>query len=270
MAKEVFKGFKKVGPDYTTFENGYIYLIRTDTDGRTGHIYFNGKLYGNEGVSDFEELDNRPKYNGVAMTSATDIPDFTEAIEDIISALGGKVNEPEIEGTVGQVLATNGAGERQWITVSGGGGTSDFNSLFNRPKYNGVTMTSATDIPEVKPVMPGAGLVSDSEGVLSVSSTIMGSITVSSISNIPVTHRAVLATVSGSGTLSFASLPSVGCEVHVIIKNNGSSTISIALPSSGSYICTSVDTIFIENGKYGEANVLNINGTGYVHGISSI
>ena len=32
----------------------------------------------------------------------------------------------------------------------GGGGTSDFNELTNRPKYNGSTITSETNIPEVK------------------------------------------------------------------------------------------------------------------------
>lgn len=32
----------------------------------------------------------------------------------------------------------------------GGGGTSDFNNLLNRPKYNGDAMTGSTDIPEVK------------------------------------------------------------------------------------------------------------------------
>lgn len=35
-------------------------------------------------------------------------------------------------------------------TVSGGGGTSDFDQLTNRPKYNGVTMDNTTNIPEVK------------------------------------------------------------------------------------------------------------------------
>ena len=32
----------------------------------------------------------------------------------------------------------------------GGGGASDFDALTNRPKYNGSTITSETNIPEVK------------------------------------------------------------------------------------------------------------------------
>lgn len=43
----------------------------------------------------------------------------------------------------GASRATTGGG-------GGGGGTSDFNQLTNRPKYNGVEMTNATNIPEVK------------------------------------------------------------------------------------------------------------------------
>ncbi len=35
------------------------------------------------------------------------------------------------------------------IEVGGGGGTSDFNALTNRPKYNNSTMTGATNIPKV-------------------------------------------------------------------------------------------------------------------------
>lgn len=34
--------------------------------------------------------------------------------------------------------------------LGGGGGTSDFDQLTNRPKYNGTTMSSETNIPEVK------------------------------------------------------------------------------------------------------------------------
>lgn len=41
--------------------------------------------------------------------------------------------------------------EEEYLAViaeggGGGGGTSDFNQLSNRPKYNGTTMTSSTDI----------------------------------------------------------------------------------------------------------------------------
>lgn len=52
----------------------------------------------------------------------------------------------------------------------GGGGTSNFDQLTNRPKYNGSEMTSSTDIPEVKTYTAGTG-INISNGVISATST---------------------------------------------------------------------------------------------------
>lgn len=58
------------------------------------------------------------------------------------SMVDGAVEEPAQEGSNGQVLATNGQGGRQWITVSsGGGGTSDYTALNNKPQINGTTLS---------------------------------------------------------------------------------------------------------------------------------
>ena len=73
---------------------------------------------------------------GLSQQIARQSSKFTEIDE-------GKVSEPEAEGTQGQVLTTDGNGGRIWTTVSsgeGGGGTSDYNSLFNKPKINGVNI----------------------------------------------------------------------------------------------------------------------------------
>ena len=44
----VFKGFKQVVEQSgLTFENGYIYFVRTNDSKTEGYIYFNGKKYGN-------------------------------------------------------------------------------------------------------------------------------------------------------------------------------------------------------------------------------
>ena len=42
--------------------------------------------------------------------------------------------------------------------TGGGGGTSNFNQLTNRPSYNGVTMTGSTNIPEVKTYTAGTNV----------------------------------------------------------------------------------------------------------------
>jgi len=102
---------------------------------------------------------------------------------------------------------------------------------------------------------------------LGVSSIIAGSTTVNSITNIPVTHSAVLATTNASGALSFAALPSDGYNVHVILYNSSASDISITLPSTGNYVCTSSNNVEVKAGGYAEINILSIVGKGYIKAV---
>lgn len=61
--------------------------------------------------------------------------------DKVTGELAGKTDEPETEGTDGQVLATDGSGGRYWKTVeSGGGGTSNYSDLTNKPQIGGVTL----------------------------------------------------------------------------------------------------------------------------------
>lgn len=53
MANKVFKGFRQVdgtaqGFSTDSFENGYVYFVRTDVNGDGGYIWFNGKKYGED------------------------------------------------------------------------------------------------------------------------------------------------------------------------------------------------------------------------------
>lgn len=56
-------------------------------------------------------------------------------------------------------------------SLGGGGGTSDFNELSNRPKYNGSEMTSSTNIPEVKTYTAGSNVSISDENVISATDT---------------------------------------------------------------------------------------------------
>lgn len=60
-------------------------------------------------------------------------------------------------------IAENGGG--------GGGGTSNFNKLTNRPKYNGVTMTGDTNVPEVKTYTAGTNVAISDQNVISATDT---------------------------------------------------------------------------------------------------
>lgn len=60
--------------------------------------------------------------------------------------------------------------DNEWETISGGGGTSDFNNLDNRPKYNGSEMDGNTNIPEVKTYTAGENISISEDNVISVTS----------------------------------------------------------------------------------------------------
>ena len=63
-------------------------------------------------------------YDGIVNLHTSDIIDLT-------TDLAKKVNEPANEGTAGQVLTTDGAGNRSWTTVGGGGGGTIDGALIN-------------------------------------------------------------------------------------------------------------------------------------------
>lgn len=77
---------------------------------------------GGGGTTNFNNLTNRPKYNGQEMTSETDIPDVSTELNSLDDRVTSLENDP---------------------------GVSDFNDLTNRPKYNGEVMSGDTDIPDL-------------------------------------------------------------------------------------------------------------------------
>lgn len=78
-----------------------------------------------------------------------------------------------------------------------------------------------------------------------------------SLSNIAVTKRLVICTVSASGSFSVASTPADGREVHVMVKNSGSSDITVTLPTASPYVNLTGDSITVAAGGWAEINVLS-------------
>lgn len=90
---------------------------------------------------------------------------------------------------------------------------------------------------------------------------------VTSLANIPATTQVVVAKISTSQTLTFTSIPSANREIHVLIRNTGSSVITITLSSN--YIIGGDSQFVIDPGKYGEVNCMIVNREIYVRGIGS-
>lgn len=93
------------------------------------------------GTSDFNELDNRPKYGGVEMTGSTNIPNLSTAVEQLgtaVEGLGGDVNG--IKGVIPEeATAENQLADKQYVDAAAGGGgvkvltSADYNYPVGNP-----------------------------------------------------------------------------------------------------------------------------------------
>ena len=90
--------------------------------------------------------------------------------------------------------------------------------------------------------------------------------TISSLTSLPITKRLCIATISTSQTLGIGGQLVDGKEIHVIIKNNSSNTITITIPST---MVNMIDeNLEIDGGKYGEINLVSDGTNIYYRGAS--
>lgn len=91
--------------------------------------------------------------------------------------------------------------------------------------------------------------------------------TPTSVSNIPITRRLAIITVSSNGSFTLSQLPAAGKEIHCIIKNTGSSDITITIPNNTTYMSAIGTALKIKAGTFGEVNVISDGSKGYIRGV---
>ena len=117
-----------------------------------------GFLTSHQSLADYVNVNMLGVAGGVAQLDLTgkvmaaQLPAIPTKISDLTNDSGfltshqdisGKVNKPSTNGTSGQVLATYGDGTTYWRDYSGGGGggdTTDYADLTNKPQINSVTL----------------------------------------------------------------------------------------------------------------------------------
>lgn len=62
-------------------------------------------------------------------------------VKQIAAALQGKQDKPDAVGVAGQVLGLDENLDPVWLDQSGGGGTTNYNNLSNKPQINSVTLS---------------------------------------------------------------------------------------------------------------------------------
>lgn len=191
------------------------------------------------------------------------IPVATEAHAGVLTALDKtKINDVVISNYALEAPTHNTTNvvinaKRTKVATAKGGATST--------EENDVTINAAST--------SAAGVMTTTQvtnlnTVKSYYDFVTGFSTVSSITSLPVTYRNIVATISSGATIGVASIPAKGRELHVIIRNSGSSNITVNLPNSGNYICTNEDKyIEIYPGLYGEVHILSNGSKVYVRGV---
>ena len=119
---------------------------------------------GGGGVTDYDDLDNRPKINGVTLTGNKSTSNLGIELKDLTDV---NISSP----TAGQYLKYDDVSNK-WYNGSGGGGggTDNYNELQNKPSINSVTLSgnkttadlqiSYSDL-QNKPTIPAAQVNSD-------------------------------------------------------------------------------------------------------------
>lgn len=138
----------------------------TDKDGTTTATVKDGA----DGASDWDDITNKPNFATVATSGSyddlsdkptipvvpTNVSAFTNDAGYLTSQdISGKINEPAVEGTNGQVLTTDGAGGRTWTTVQGGG-TVDWDDITDKPTFATVATSGSYNDLSNKPTIPSA------------------------------------------------------------------------------------------------------------------
>lgn len=121
------------------------------------------------------------------------------------------------------------------------------------PGTNGTNGTNATTT---------AVATESANGLMSAAmvKSLMGQTTAATLASLPVTHKEIVATISGASSLSLSSIPANGTEIHVVVFNSTGADITVGIPNSGNYVSFSGDSLNVPANGYAEINVIIANG----------
>lgn len=136
--------------------------LRVGSDGNIEFVNAPSGGGSGTGTSDYNDLTNKPQINGISLSGNKTLDqlgiqakgNYLTSIPDVYvteSELGTKVDKNQGTLNSGKYLAVGTDGNVELVDAPSGGegGTSNYNSLTNRPQINGVTLTgnkTATDL----------------------------------------------------------------------------------------------------------------------------
>ena len=159
---------------------------------------------GGGGTTNYNDLSNKPSVNNVTLTGNKSTSDLGI---DAVPAVG--VND---DGKVLKASYTGGVGSYSWQTGSGGGGgTSDYSDLENKPQINSVTLSGNKTTSDLGiDAVPTVGSGDNGKVLTAAYSSDTGSYSWTALS-VSAANVSGLATVATSGAYSdLTGLPTLG------------------------------------------------------------
>lgn len=205
----------------------------------------------------------------------TDQSKLDETVEGADSSEAGNI--VIFDSTDGKSVADSGYSIQDIIQEVTNSNVNSATKLQTPRKINGTDFDGTADITTAKwgnsrtitlsGHVSGNANVDGGSNVTITTKQVLTSQTVTSAANVPATTDVVIININTSQTLTFTSIPSENKEIHVLIRNTGSSEITVTLSST--YVLGGDPELVIDAGTYGEVNCMVIDDTVYVRGIGS-
>lgn len=139
------------------------------------------------------------------------------------------------------------------------------NKNFNYPTLNGDIINFITSAEAVN--IPNGNLLEYITTLNEERLYYQGSNVITSLSDVPITKRLVIARISTSQELTIHNTITNGKELHIIVINSTTRDITVALPNTGNYVCLVDTALTIEAGACKEINVISDGHLMYIRSI---
>lgn len=103
----------------------------------------------------------------------------------------------------------------------------------------------------------GKKTVSDRLQNLENKHTIIDAIVSNTVTDLPIDVKLIVATIASSSSFSLTEVPEQGREIHILVNNNGTSDITITLPTASPYVPVNGDHTTVPVGGYAEINAIS-------------
>lgn len=164
---------------------------------------------------------------------------------------------------------------RDWEELGYTGGLPDLSDYYTKTQVNqllnnkqdvGSGLFVNWDSVQDKPSFAQVATSGDYNDLINLPETDNKVTTTTSVSQIDVTSKLVIATISTDETYSLDGVLAAGDELHTIIKNDSETDVIVTIPTDSPYICIGESELTVSAGGYSEINAISDGTNIYLRG----